>query len=66
MPSIRLEELPVIMKGDTARGAAIGWNGMKVGHFQIQGGTDITEALYEKEHRPDAARSWHVLDGEWF
>ena len=33
------------MKGDTARGAGTSWNGMKVGHFRIQSGTDITEAL---------------------
>ena len=45
MPSFRLEELPVVMKGDTARGAGTSWNGMKVGHFRIESGTDITEAL---------------------
>jgi len=45
MPSIRLEELPVIMKSDTANAGGAGWNGMKVGHFRIQSGTDITEAL---------------------
>ena len=34
-----------MMRGENARGAGTGWNDMKVGHFQIQGGTDITEAL---------------------
>ena len=34
MPSIRLEELPVIMKSDTANAGGAGWNGMKVGQLQ--------------------------------
>jgi hypothetical protein len=42
---MKCEELPIIMKSDAARGAGTNWNGMPAGHFQIKGGTDITEAL---------------------
>ena len=45
MPSVKLEDLPVIMEADTARGTGTSWQGMQVGHFQIKSGTDITEAL---------------------
>ena len=45
MPSVKLEDLPVIMEADTARGTGTSWQGMQVGHFQIKSGTDLTEAL---------------------